>query len=269
MNHRSTPKEYKIAIILLISIVIIVSIIAILELVLFGFDDVLIIDEVVIPIPVACYIIYISWRIHVVGPNLFNILLLIGFIFHLFGDIFSCLADVNTNFFEGVLGCFLVGHVFNVAAFSVPPYHDKEFRRPDLNILIAIPFGLYCVGVLLLIKLNGIISTLDYVFVVFYAATFCASGWRAWSRVRYPYSITSYTITSAIGIVIFMSSDTMIGLTYFKVITVPEYLREILVLSTYWIGQGIVAYGIDLQPKESTLNEYVREKNTQELKYLV
>lgn len=170
------------------------------------------------PVPV---LLLAAWVARDAAPSPFRARFVFGLLFCALGDLV-----LETGRFVPGLVAFLVGHLGYLAAFL------GETREPHLA--RALPFAAWG-GVALALVWSGAGPLI--VPVALYTATLCAMMWRATALVG---PERPWARLVAAGAVIFAASDTMIAVNKFLA---PFPLARLAILSTYWLGQVLLATG--------------------------
>ena len=150
----------------------------------------------------------------------------LGLLLSLAGDM---LLEWPADLFVFGLGAFLLGHLCFLLAYL------DDTRRPALPALaIAAAFGL---GMFSLLAQNGL-GPLQLP-VALYALTISAMLWRALARLGVPGIASSSAWLGAGGALLFVLSDSLIGVNRF----VGQFPgADLAIILTYWAGQfGIAA----------------------------
>ena len=150
----------------------------------------------------------------------------LGLLLSLAGDMF---LEIPADLFVFGLGAFLLGHLCFLLAYL------GDTRRPALPALaIATAFGL---GMFSLLAQNGLGPLA--VPVALYALTISCMLWRALARLGVAGIASRSAWLGAIGALLFVLSDSMIGVNRF----VAHFAgADVAIILTYWFGQlGIAA----------------------------
>jgi len=169
----------------------------------------------------APVVILAVWVARAASPDPFRMRLVFGLAMCALGDLILELG----HFVPGLVA-FLVGHLGYVAAFS----SEDRALRP----LRALPFAAF--GATVLSLLWGGLGAMALP-VTLYTATICTMMWRAAALVSRQ---RPWAMSIAAGAMIFAASDTMIAVNKFHA---PFVGAGVLILSTYWIGQALIAVG--------------------------
>lgn len=170
------------------------------------------------PLPV---LLLASGAFRSAGAGTFRARLVFGLVLCATGDLILELG----RFVPGLVA-FLVGHLGYVAAFT------SEVREP--RPLRALPFAAFGVAVLVLLW-DGLGPM--KVPVTLYTTAICAMMWRASALVSRERPWATAVLAGAI---VFAASDTMIAVNKFHA---PFPAARVLILSTYWLAQALVAGG--------------------------
>jgi alkenylglycerophosphocholine/alkenylglycerophosphoethanolamine hydrolase len=169
-------------------------------------------------LPVA---ILAVWVTRTARPGAFRARVVVGLALCALGDMVLELG----HFVPGLVA-FLCGHVAYAAAFvSV-----TRALRP----LRALPFLVFGASVLGLLWRD--LGPMAFP-VALYTTAICTMMWRALAMVS---PERTWALSIAAGAVIFAASDTMIAINKFHA---PFAGGAVAILSTYWLGQALVAAG--------------------------
>ena len=150
----------------------------------------------------------------------------LGLVFSLAGDI---LLDWPADLFVFGLGAFLLGHLCYLVA-----YLSDSRRLAPLALLLALLAGGSMFAVLASQPLGPLLIP-----VALYALTISAMLWRALARVGEPGIERRSAWLAAGGALLFVASDSMIGINRF---VAPFEAAKYAIIITYWLGQyGIAA----------------------------
>jgi uncharacterized membrane protein YhhN len=154
----------------------------------------------------------------------YKILIVIGILFSLIGDIFLMLP--SDQFLIGLI-CFLITHLCYIVAFLL----DSKFGRPiwPYVLLAAIAIGFFEL-------LSGGINTAMKFPVAIYAAAL--SLMTAQALARYLQQKNKGVLLAAIGAVLFMISDTTLAYDRFVVGIAAAHA---IILATYYAAQYLIA----------------------------
>jgi len=165
------------------------------------------------PIPLILLIFQVKPRSH------FQLFILLGLIFSLFGDI-SLLKYID-NFILG-LAMFLTAHILYIIAFLQ--------RNKDLNIKSALPF--YGVAAILILFLYPHLSSMK-IPVIAYVIVIMTMAWRAYMQWRF----NKVALLGFAGAVLFAASDLNLAVTKF----VHYYDHSnIITIILYWTAQYLI-----------------------------
>jgi uncharacterized membrane protein YhhN len=159
--------------------------------------------------------------------NQYQLLIITGLIFSLFGDIFL----ISENRFIAGLISFLIAHLFYISAFVLNTGVDASLYLPSI-----IPFLIFAVIILKLI--NGRLGQLK-IPVIFYLLVIVSMGWQSLNQLIAIPNI--YSVCALIGAIFFTASDSMIAIDKFK--GKLKHAR-LLIMSTYYVGQWLIALSI-------------------------
>lgn len=179
------------------------------------------------PIPMICLIALITlWA---PGRDVYRILIAIGFVFSLIGDVFMAMPK---EYFLGGVGSFLIAHVFYIVAFSL--------GRPPLHLVRIIPFIIF--GAVLLPLFWPGLGDMKLP-VTLYVTVILTMGWRAAARVGYPNERPQAHLAGLLGAISFILSDSMIAWSQFAP-PMPLPAPHLWIMITYWLGQIGIARSV-------------------------
>ncbi len=164
------------------------------------------------------------------------LMVFIGFIFSVFGDTFLMFVPRGEQFFLFGLGSFLLAHLCYIIGFMSVPSEKKGLilSKP----LYALPFVGY-LAAMLYVLIDSIPVAMRYP-VVFYSAVIMMMALAA-TNLQPKVRINSF-ILLLIGALLFMLSDSMIAFNKFTPTMVQGLPIHFLIMSTYLIGQFLIAY---------------------------
>lgn len=159
-------------------------------------------------------------------PPLYKWLIVTGLIFCLAGDVFLMLP---ARYFIAGLASFLVGHLFYIAAFV----SDGGFHLAWGWLLPLALYGLFIYRILApgLGKMRGP--------VIVYILAILTMAWQAWGRWSALAGMGA--LLAAIGAALFVVSDSVLAYDRFRQ---KFTAARIVVLSTYWTAQWLIAYSV-------------------------
>ncbi|HSQ64291.1 MAG TPA: lysoplasmalogenase [Polyangiaceae bacterium] len=169
-------------------------------------------------LPVAILAVWVA-RAALPGP--FRSRLVFGLALCAVGDLV-----LELGYFVPGLVAFLVGHLGYAAAFLVVTRAPRPLR--------ALPFALFGVSVLALLRHGLGPMALP---VALYTTAICLMMWRAAAAVSRD---RPWATPIAVGAVVFAASDTMIAVSRFSA---PFSNASVLIMTTYWLGQVLIAAG--------------------------
>ncbi|XP_011184686.1 lysoplasmalogenase-like protein TMEM86A isoform X2 [Zeugodacus cucurbitae] len=145
----------------------------------------------------------------------------------LLGLVCSCAGDalLNINLFLEGMGAFAIGHIWYISAFGWRP--------------LKLPIGvaLYICGAVAISlafnRLDGVLA----IGVPIYTALLSTTCWRAIARALQHSSFLN--TFCAVGTVLFLLSDSVIGINMFLV---PVPYSRIIIMSTYYTAQFAIAF---------------------------
>ncbi|MEA1903062.1 MAG: lysoplasmalogenase [Actinomycetota bacterium] len=152
----------------------------------------------------------------------YRLLVSVGLLFGAGGDLL-----LEKDLFVFGLVSFLVGHLFYVPAFL------GDTREPKL--LLGIPYLAFGVGLTVFLA-EGAGDLLIPVAV--YAVVLSVMGWRAAARIGAVPRVTA--TATAIGAASFIVSDAIIAIDRFNSDIAGA---RWWIMTTYWLAQGLIAYG--------------------------
>lgn len=157
---------------------------------------------------------------------LFKWLVVAGLIFCLGGDVFLMLP---AKYFIVGLVSFLIGHLLYIAAFvSDGGFHLAWAWLIPLAVYGVIYYRILAPG---LGKLRGP--------VIVYILTILTMAWQAWGRWSAMPAVG--TLLAAIGAALFVVSDSLLAYDRFRQ---KFWAARIVVLTTYWVAQWLIAYSV-------------------------
>lgn len=161
--------------------------------------------------------------------------LMAGFLFSIAGDTLLIFSDAEPLFFLLGLGSFLLTHLCYLSAFG----SYRAFRQGYLyqRPWLLLPFVLLFIGNVLFLWPD---LSAEMAFpVTVYAAAIVSMAVAVFNLVKRIPTGTFYTLIA--GVLLFILSDTLIGIRQFKSgsITVPQ--SHLLIMSTYLAGQYLIA----------------------------
>lgn len=154
-----------------------------------------------------------------------NLLIFIGIIFCLFGDVFLML---HNKFIQGLIS-FLIAHILFLIFFYL--------KSESYNYYLLIP--IFLIGILLFAILFKKLGKMKLP-VLFYLSFILM---MAWSGISFYF--TSHTIASgiiAVAVILFVFSDANIAFNKFNK---PYRIAEFLILSTYYSSIFLIAYSLN------------------------
>ncbi len=177
------------------------------------------------PIPMILIILLCLTTQTQVSDN-FKILILLGLLFSLIGDIFLMLK--SDQFTKGLLS-FLIAHLFYISAITFNSGFHFSF------LIFSIVLIYFIVITLIIVPKRN--SKKIYVGIYSFIITFLL--WQSFERMEYLESTNS--IMFAVGILFFTISDTILAYNKF----VRKFsLAQLLILSTYFIAQTLIALSV-------------------------
>ncbi len=156
----------------------------------------------------------------------YKIIILIGLLFSVGGDVFLMLPD--DRFIPGLIS-FLIAHIFYIIAFAV------EGDLP-LVLWVAVPLLIFGGGMMaILLPTLGEMK----IPVMVYMLVILTMGWMAIGR----WTDTEQTGSSlaAVGAILFMASDAVLAYNRFRQ---PFRLSRLVILGTYFSAQWLIALSI-------------------------
>ena len=160
----------------------------------------------------------------------FDWYLLIGLVFAFGGDTVLMLARPDNKLFLPGLLLFLCTHIFYIAAFFEYKGDYKKLLFPLIPLsLYAFFLNAYLWDGLGILQ----IPILIYSLVI---TTMAITAFFLWKRI----SIVSVYLIF-IGIILFIFSDSMIALSRFSELNIPQ--PRLLIMSTYLLGQALIVLG--------------------------
>lgn len=162
-------------------------------------------------------------------------LVLFGLVFCLMGDAFL----LNDGYFIYGLSAFLIGHIMFIVAFS------------SLTGFSFHPTSLLAMGVISASAFSILAPHLGQMMpaVLCYMIVITTMAWQA--IALFLANKTRFSALIAAGACLFMFSDFMIALNKF---VMPFEFASLVILSSYWLAIGLIAYSAHLEPKLSAVN---------------
>jgi len=169
----------------------------------------------------------------------FSKFILLGIIAAFFGDTFLMFVEDEGHqiFFLLGLGSFLITHIFYLLAFMAYPCKEKGFVQKNLWLLLL--FAGYLVGNSLYL-LPDIPADLKIPVIIYSTAIILMAA--AGLNLKGKLSENIFRILFA-GIILFIISDTIIGLNKFKSQDLPLWNPRLLIMITYITGQYLIVKG--------------------------
>lgn len=162
------------------------------------------------------------------------LLVLLGLIFSMFGDIFLVLEDhIRSLFYFGVIA-FSIGHIMYVLSFNT----CTKFKIKDCRVL-AVIFSF----VIILLKVEKFNFGLRYPFVLIYGIIISFMVCRALSLLRSYYLNKKWILITIMGVTLFFVSDLMLLFVMFSTEKHLFITREIS-LVLYYLGQALIAISL-------------------------
>ena len=156
----------------------------------------------------------------------YKILIVIGLLFSMAGDIFLMLPG---DMFIAGLVSFLVAHIFYIAAFGAGHWRRFVWWSP-------LPFALY--GLLLVILLAPSLGPM-LAPVLVYIVVIMTMAWRAWER--WLQTRRKDALLALIGAILFAISDSFLAFNKFQD---PFLAARLLTLTTYFTAQWFIALSV-------------------------
>eukprot|EP01119_Soliformovum_irregulare_P008833 TRINITY_DN21941_c0_g1_i1.p1 TRINITY_DN21941_c0_g1~~TRINITY_DN21941_c0_g1_i1.p1 ORF type:complete len:306 (+),score=15.98 TRINITY_DN21941_c0_g1_i1:118-1035(+) len=194
------------------------------------------------PIPMMLIISTVAVFILLYGPSFFHTFTLLGLILSLAGDIIL-INEGDDHFLLG-LCVFLLAHIMYIVAFSVRP--RKNYPRVGMHYMRAIPF--VAVGSVITSILTTKLPRDNMILfggVCAYGFILIIMGWRASARIGYHGETKSSQMIALAGAILFIISDCLLAFNKFHT---PIPFAQIFVLSTYWMGQSLIAFSLQRIP---------------------
>jgi uncharacterized membrane protein YhhN len=161
----------------------------------------------------------------------------IGIIFSIAGDTFLLFVNQNPNFFLLGLGSFLITHIFYILAFN---------KFPNLNLTKGIVSDKKWVFILVIIYLISFLTylwnDLPSAFKIAVTIYGCVISLMLISAVNLSWRVSPYLSKYIIiGAILFVFSDSVIALDKFKPTIIPSNIMGFIIMTTYIIGQYLIA----------------------------
>jgi len=163
----------------------------------------------------------------------YQVLIIIGLVFSLGGDVSLMLPEEPRSYFIPGLVSFLIAHLFYVGAFSMCA------SWAGVDALILVPFVLFGIG------------TAAYLWphlgpmkvpVACYIVVILAMGWRAGVRSHADIPMTG-AVCALVGAILFIASDLFLAINRFAR---PFPAARAIVLGTYFSAQTLIALSVHL-----------------------
>lgn len=166
-----------------------------------------------------------------------NRFMLLALVFCFFGDVLLMIQPSSEGLFIGGLFTFLVGHLMYTFAFYLDTQTPFRSKWESSHMLIPIMLVAHAllIASLMIGNLNGIMMVAVLVYVVFITIM----GVTAASRIRDGYTLDR--IMLLMGVLLFVFSDTLIGVTKFIDPDIP-YARP-AIMTQYLLGQIFIVLG--------------------------
>ena len=176
------------------------------------------------PLTTFC-IILLAFNSGLPGLSRYEVLILVGLIFSLAGDVFLMLP--NDRFIPGLVSFLIAQVVYAVAFLS---------QTDQYSVLIILPlliYGMWIYASLLPHLENMKVPVLVYIVFILL---------MVWSALNYYWAAGSrLAIYAAVGAVFFLISDSILAWNRFKH---PFKMARALVLATYFLAQTLIALSI-------------------------
>lgn len=184
------------------------------------------------PLPVIAFLLWLSTA----TASTYRHWITIGLLFSLLGDV---LLEWPANLFVFGLGAFLIAHLAYLVA-----YLGDSKRLAPLALLLALAIA----GSMFTLLANSGLGDL-LLPVALYSLTIGSMLWRAVARLGNSDIATSSAWLATGGALLFVLSDSLIGINRF--VAPFDGAHHVIILS-YWLGQlGIAASVIELQSDAS------------------
>lgn len=164
----------------------------------------------------------------------YQILIAVGLVFSLAGDVFLMLPEAPRSYFMPGLVVFLIAHLFYIGAFVMGT------RWANQDVLVLLPFVAFGVGcTAYLWRHLGPMKAP----VVVYTAVILSMGWRSAARIYAPDLPTTAAICAFVGVGLFIISDLILAVNRFAR---PFVAARATNLTTYFAGQACIALSLHL-----------------------
>ncbi|MFT4681592.1 MAG: putative membrane protein YhhN [Granulosicoccus sp.] len=167
-------------------------------------------------------------------PNRF---MLLALIFCFFGDVLLMIQPSNEGLFIAGLFTFLLGHLWYTYAFFLDT--SATLRSKWKSEHLVIPGLLVCHSILIGSLLIGNLEGLMKASILIYITFITIMGISAASRIRDGYTLDRIVVL--MGVLLFVFSDTLIGVTKFIDPDVP--FARTAIMSQYLLGQLLIILG--------------------------
>ena len=165
--------------------------------------------------------------------------LLLALGFSMLGDILLMFSNLSQLYFLGGLGSFLIAHVFYISFFR------KNTKSKRLNKVLLTCLSIYLTGFLYLLD-----SGLDDVLLVAVPIYAMTLAWMVYSAVQFgsQYNLKIKRLVAA-GAILFLISDSLIGLFAFTDIAINSPMQRLLIMTSYIMAQYLIISGSSLSIK--------------------
>ncbi len=164
----------------------------------------------------------------------YQVLIIIGLVFSLAGDVFLMLPEEPRSFFVPGLVVFLIAHLFYIVAFCL----GGGWSSKDL--LVALPFLAFGIGTAAYLwpSLGAMRAP-----VALYILVILAMGWRSGVRIYAVDAPMPGAVIALVGAVLFIFSDLILALNRF---VRPFASARATNLTTYFAGQTCIALSVHM-----------------------
>ncbi len=174
-------------------------------------------------LPMLCLICFVFWIHRKDHSNSYNKFILAGLTLCASGDVVILWQDTNDVFFFLGMGLFVLGHLSYTFGFGFRPFGLKEF-------VLSVTVGTLMYSIIL----PGLPSKLMTVAVTIYTIIIAMMAWRAIARFNLRGEIPWRKVYAAIGAILFILSDSILGINKFiwkmpnekEMIMIPYYLAQ-------------------------------------------
>jgi uncharacterized membrane protein YhhN len=164
--------------------------------------------------------------------RMYQVLIVVGLVFSLAGDVFLMLPEQPRSYFIPGLIAFLIAQVCYIVAFST------QAAWAPSQVPVLLPFALFGLGTgAYLWRHLGPMK----VPVACYMVVILTMGWRAAARIPGDDRLLTSAVLATIGAVVFIISDATLAISRFAR---PFRASQAIVLGTYFAAQTLIALSV-------------------------